>query len=527
MAHVAFTAPHYAAAEIAQKFLFQGASAVDAMISASAAISVLYPHMNSLAGDGFWLIQYPGEAPLAIDACGTAASMADIDWYKHKDCPEIPSRGGLAAVCMGGTLDGWRVARSISEAHGQKLRPLDELLSPAILFANEGVGVTHSLQTASEKVQPDLKDFADYQSVFCPGGRTLKKGDLIKNPGLGKFLGTIATDGVDSFFNGILAENLTDWLEYCGSPLRKTDFSSYRASQVKPLSVKISDATLFNLPAPTQGIASLLILAIYDILNERRPAQTEAEQIHYLVEATKQAFLIRDRELTDPSRLSPAWDSLLEPESIADLVDQVNTEQAMPWPKVSEPGDTVWMGCLDDSGCMVSFIQSVYWEFGSGLVHPDYGLVWNNRGMSFSLDREHPNSLAPNMKPFHTLNPAMAIFDDGRRLSYGTMGGEGQPQTQAAVFSRYARQGYNLGSAIARGRWLLGRTWGDQSQDLKLEEDLYSEVGADLIARGHQISQVPEKTELMGHAGAVLLNPDGSVTAATDPRSDGRAHVSE
>jgi gamma-glutamyltranspeptidase/glutathione hydrolase len=251
--------------------------------------------------------------------------------------------------------------------------------------------------------------------------------------------------------------------------------------------------------------------------------QTEGARVHLLVEAIKQAFIVRDATVTDPSRLALNWQRVLTPARIAELAAAVDPHKASPWPRVAKPGDTVWMGALDKDGCMVSFIQSVYWEFGSGLVHPEYGFHWNNRGLSFSLQRDHVNALAPGLKPFHTLNPALAIFSDGRRLSYGTMGGEGQPQTQAAVFARYHYEGLDLKTAISKGRWLLGRTWGDSNTDLKLEHDLADTAGAELTRLGHQFRTVPACNEMMGHAGAIALASDGSVDAASDPRSDGSA----
>jgi gamma-glutamyltranspeptidase/glutathione hydrolase len=272
------------------------------------------------------------------------------------------------------------------------------------------------------------------------------------------------------------------------------------------------------LPAPTQGVASLLILAIYDRLF--KPEWDEAARVHGLIEATKLAFIVRDREVADPRRLSERWDDLLNDEHIDQLAAVIN-ERALPWPQIAELGDTVWMGCVDSTGTMVSFIQSIYWEFGSGVVIPGTGLVWNNRGVGFSLERNHRNALAPGYKPFHTLNPAFALLNDGRRISYGTMGGEGQPQTQAVLLSRYLYDARSLDEAISRGRWLLGRTWGDNNHDLKMEQDLVDLLGNNLRARDHAIKAVPARSEIMGHAGAVVSFGDGSAIAASDPRSDG------
>jgi oxamate amidohydrolase len=203
------------------------------------------------------------------------------------------------------------------------------------------------------------------------------------------------------------------------------------------------------------------------------------------------------------------------------MVAAVDGEAALPWPRSGPSGDTVWMGAIDGEGRAVSFIQSLYWEFGSGVVSPATGVLWQNRGISFALSPRHPNSLAPGRLPFHTLNPALARFDDGRTMVYGTMGGEGQPQTQAAVFARYAWMGQSLQHAVTAPRWLLGRTWGAESTSLKLESRFSDDILAWLRRVGHHIELVEPFSDLMGHAGAVVAHPDGLLEGAADPRSDG------
>lgn len=511
---IAFSAPHKQAAEIGLEVLREGGSAVDAMIAAAAAITVLYPHMNSLAGDGFWLIHKPGAEPLAIDACGCAAGLASIDWYEAQGFAQIPSRGPLATVTMGGTLAGWESARSITVS----TTPLSRLLAPAIALARNGITVTKSLAAASRKVEQELAEQAEYRRVFMPDGRPLREGEIFTNSDFATTLTWLVNHGLESAYRGELAEHIASELEVQGSPLRLADLQRYRAQVVKPLSVHTRFGQCYNLPAPTQGVASLLILAIYDRLYQSE--WSEEERVHGLIEATKLAFLVRDREVADPRRLSERWNHLLSDEHI-DQLAAVVSKQALPWPQVAEPGDTVWMGCVDSQGTMVSFIQSIYWEFGSGVVVPGTGLVWNNRGVGFSLDPNHRNALAPGYKPFHTLNPALSVLNDGRRISYGTMGGEGQPQTQAALLTRYLYDGLPLGEAISRGRWLLGRTWGDNNHDLKMEQDLVDKMGENLRARGHSIKAVASHSEIMGHAGAVVSHSDGNANAASDPRSDG------
>ena len=195
----------------------------------------------------------------------------------------------------------------------------------------------------------------------------------------------------------------------------------------------------------------------------------------------------------------------------------------MPWPEANIGGDTVWLGASDSFGNTVSFIQSIYWEFGSGLILPKTGITMQNRGISFSLEQNHFNKLIPGRKPFHTIQPALAQFDDGRVMSYGTMGGEGQPQTQATIFSRYAVQNLDLQEAINQPRWLLGRTWGEETTSLKIEGRFSKETFQKLKSMGHVTEKVGDFEEIMGHAGAIVNKPNGLIEGAYDLRSDGAA----
>ncbi len=181
----------------------------------------------------------------------------------------------------------------------------------------------------------------------------------------------------------------------------------------------------------------------------------------------------------------------------------------------------MWLGVTDGAGRAVSFIQSLYWEFGSGVVGHDTGVLWQNRGASFKLDPAATNALVPGRRPFHTLNPALARLKDGRQLVYGTMGGDGQPQTQAALFTRTAMFGQTLQAAISAPRWLLGRTWGAPSVTLKLEARWPERLVAALVAAGHPIEMIEAFSDLVGHAGAIARLPTGVLEGASDPRSDG------
>jgi gamma-glutamyltranspeptidase/glutathione hydrolase len=215
-----------------------------------------------------------------------------------------------------------------------------------------------------------------------------------------------------------------------------------------------------------------------------------------------------------------AW---LEPEYLDKLSQEIDLEKAMPWGENAAPGDTTWFAVSDNEGRVVSAIQSIYHEFGSGLTLPKTGIVWQNRGCSFKLDSTHIQALKPHKKPFHTLNPAIALFDDGRVMAYGTMGGDGQPQTQAAIFSRYAYYNEDLQTCINNPRWLLGRTWGNSSQSLKLESRFDEKLIEELKAKGHDVEILGEFDSAVGHAGALVYDKSKTIKGAFDPRSDGKA----
>jgi gamma-glutamyltranspeptidase/glutathione hydrolase len=276
---------------------------------------------------------------------------------------------------------------------------------------------------------------------------------------------------------------------------------------------------VYNLPPPTQGLASLIILGVFD-----RLGCTEAEGfpfLHGLVESTKQAFWVRDRVVTDPAYMKEDPVNFLTESALSEMAGRIRPDWAAPWPAPPQGGDTVWLGVIDGQGRTVSLIQSIYWEFGSGVVLGDTGILWQNRGVSFSLADSALNILRPGRKPFHTLNPAMARLADGRVMVYGTMGGEGQPQTQAALFTRYALFGQELQAALTAPRWLLGRTWGATSTNLKLENRFDPGLVEAMRKAGHDVKIVAPFSDIMGHAGGIIRQPSGVLEGAADPRGDG------
>jgi gamma-glutamyltranspeptidase/glutathione hydrolase len=518
-------APHHLAAQSGLQVLREGGNAIEAMIAAAATIAVVYPHANGLGGDNVWLISEGGRPPMGIDACGAAAGLADIPFYAEEGYSgKLPARGPLAAITMAGAVSGWRQALGVSQTWGGRL-PLSRLFVDAIDYARHGMPISQSPWESLSAKQAELAPLTDFATVYMADGPVPMLGTLLRNPALAATFEQLAAAGLDDFYRGDLARSMARELETRGSPLRLADFERHQPLVLEPLQVTLRQGTVYGMPPPTQGAASLMIVGLFDRVAPERA--DEFDYVHRLVEATKRAFLLRERLCVDPAHATMDAAALLQPGALAERANRIDLTHAMPWPHAGDPGDTVWLGAIDGEGRAVSFIQSVYWEFGSGVLLPETGVLWHNRGTSFSLDPAHCNPLMPHRRPFHTIQPAMAFLNDGRVMPYGTMGGDGQPQTQAAIFTRHVMYGQPLQDAISAPRWLLGRTWGDEVVNLRLENRFPADVLDGLRAAGHDVQVVGAYEETMGHAGALVAYRNGPkagvIEAASDPRSDGAA----
>ncbi|HEX2113101.1 MAG TPA: gamma-glutamyltransferase family protein [Alphaproteobacteria bacterium] len=512
------TAPHHLAAQAGLRVLRDGGNAIEAMIAAAATIPVVYPHMNAIGGDGFWIVAEPGKEPIGIDACGAAGAAVTPEFYRSKGHAQIPSRGPLAANTVAGTVAGWGLAYKIAQRWSGTM-PLARLLEDAIEYAKSGAPVTVSQARFTDEKMSECLEAPGFAETFLIDGKAPAPGTRFKQPALGETLTRIAKAGPEDFYRGELARKIGADLARAGSPITADDLARHQAKEVVPLSLRLRCGTAYNMTPPTQGLASLLILGLFE-----RCGVTEADgfdYVHALVESTKLAFRMRDRHVTDPAYMTVTPQALLEAAAIDKLWRDFDRKRAAPWPAPPQKGDTIWMGAIDEQGRSASFIQSIYWEFGSAVVLRDTGILWQNRGTSFSLDPAAPQALKPGRKPFHTLNPALARLNDGRNVVYGTMGGDGQPQTQAAIFTRYALFGQSPQQAVTAPRWLLGRTWGTTVTKLRLESRHPSELVSRLEAAGHELEVLAPFTDLMGHAGLIAHHRSGLIEGATDPRGDG------
>ncbi|MCP8939736.1 gamma-glutamyltransferase [Alsobacter sp. SYSU M60028] len=520
-ASAAVAAPHSLASEAGRAVLAAGGNAVEAMVAMAAAIAVVYPHMNAVGGDGFWLVREPGGRLHGIDASGPAGALATIRRYRDKGYDAIPPRGPDAALTVAGAVGGWALALELARALGGRM-PLRDLLGAAIGHARDGSPVSASQARTTPMAFDEARQAPGFSETFLVEGALPKEGATQRNAALAATLDHLASAGLDDFYRGDVGREIAFDLDRLGAPVTRADLEAYRARLAAPLTASIPGASLHNMPPPTQGLASLMILGVFARLGVERGESFA--HVHGLVEATKRAFRVRDAVVTDPARLPADPASFLTAERLQREADAVSMTRAARFPLAWGEGDTVWMGAIDVRGTAVSYIQSIYWEYGSGCVLPRTGVLWQNRGASFSLDPSAPNPLEPGRKPFHTLNPAMAVFADGRVMPYGSMGGDGQPQFQAAIFTRHAF-GMGPAEAVDAPRWLLGRTWGSASATLKLEDRFDPSLVRALREAGHEVEVLPQAySDTLGHAGMLVRDPrTGAVAAAHDPRSDGGA----
>jgi gamma-glutamyltranspeptidase/glutathione hydrolase len=518
--------PHAATVEDGRAILAEGGNAIEAMIAMAASIAAVYPHMNHVGGDGFWLIREPSGRVRAIMGAGRAGAKATRQLYRDAGKHEIPARGPLAALTVPGAVATWMLALEAAKAQtGKGTRaklPLHVLFEAAIKHAREGYTVTRSQARLTVEKYAELETAPGFMQAFLVDGKAPEVGAKLKQAAFAATLDQLAQAGLEDFYRGDVGREIAADLERVGSPVTRADLEKFEARIAEPLSVSIGAGTLYNTPPPTQGLAALMILALFDRL---RVGKGESfEHVHGLVESTKRAFRVRDRFVTDPDKIDGNLTHFLAPEFLDSEAGKIDARKAAPWPAPEARGDTVWMGAADASGLVVSYIQSIYWEFGSGCVLPATGVLMQNRGASFSLDPKAVNTLEPGRRPFHTLNPALAALKDGRVIAYGTMGGDGQPQTQAAVFSRHILFGQPLERALAAPRWLLGRTWGSSHTNLRLESRFDGGLIDRLMSAGHDVEVLGEAySDSMGHAGAVILHPDGTLEGGHDPRADGGA----
>ncbi|HEV8307267.1 MAG TPA: gamma-glutamyltransferase, partial [Methylomirabilota bacterium] len=518
------TSPHSLASAAGVATLRGGGSAVDAAITASAVLSVVYPHMTSVGGDAFWLLYDAARREVRfLNAAGRAPAAATIEAYRARGLTEIPHRGWLSVANAPGLVAGWVMAH---QAYGR--RPLVELLTPAVEYARDGFPVTARLTRWIARTQDVLAAVPETAAIFLPAGMPPQPGQRLRVPDLARTLETIGAAGRAGFYEGAVAQEIARASRAGGGFLDAADLAATRAEWGTPLRGTYRGVTLYETPPPTQGFAALLMLGIVADDDLARLGSQSADYVHLLVEAKKVAFADRNRYLADPDAASVPTARLTDPAYARQRRTLIRADRAQAWDQVpagSLAGDTVYLAAVDGEGNAVSLIQSLYFGFGSGVVAGRTGVLLQNRGAYFSLEPAHPNALAPGKQPAHTLMASLAFEGDRLRWVFGCMGADGQPQIHVQVYSALIDFGLDLQQAIEAPRWLAGRfVLGDPRERLNLESRFPEATIADLEARGHHVTRWEPWAELAGHAHGIEVQPGtGTRMGAADPRSDGAA----
>lgn len=510
------TSPHTLATESGLAVLREGGNAIEAAITMGACLTVTYPHFTGLGGDAFMIVADAAGRVRTLSGIGQAA--AHLPDYRGT----IPMRGPGSMLTSAATVDTWGQAHAISRAECGGTMDWGALLEPAIRLARDGFPITPSQRFWLDFRADEMDAMPGVVARFLHDGKAPADGATIRQPQLAASLESIAEHGHRDFYEGRLAARIVAGLAAAGSPLTADDLAATAARVEDPLRVAYRGGELLAHRPPTQGITTLEIMGILERFDLAAVAEGSAEHYHLLVEAVKLAFIDRNRHLADPDFCDVPIDRLLSADHLSASAAAIDRSRARAWPHAYRHGDTVFLAAADRHGNAVSMLQTVYYDWGSGEAVGDTGMLWHNRGAAFSLDPSHPNVLAPGKRPFHTLNPGMYLKDGRARLLYGTQGADGQPQTLAAILTRLIDYGMDPLTALARPRFLLGRTFSDSRDTLKLEEDAGHEVFEELARRGHEISPIPTQSPLAGHPGAIAIGSEG-FSGAHDPRSDGVA----
>ena len=501
------TSPHPLATEVGAQVLQRGGTAAEAAVAMGAVLTVVMPHFCGLGGDAVWLLADREGWSTTIMGIGQAPSILP-------DLPDVlPLRGPNAMLTTACAVDSWDHALRLSATRWGGVMTADALLAPAQKLAENGFRPGASQQFWLDFRRADWPDWPGFSPLF--GAPT---GDVLRQPQLAHVLASLREDGMRSFYDGQVAQRIAQGMNEAGSALTADDLAATRSREAQPLALAYRGMTLLAPPPPTQGVTTLAIMGVLDRLQV--PLDPTA-RMHLLVEAVKQAFLDR-AEIADPDDARVDTQALLHPKRLDAKAAAICPERALVWPATVKHGDTVFFAATDAQGRCASVLQSTYFDWGSGCVIGDTGIIWHNRGASFSTDPAHPNVIASGKRPFYTLNPGIALQNGMPHLLYGTQGADGQPQTLAVLLTALIDLALSPTEALAEPRFLLGRTFSDSRDSLKIEASLGSAAISALTAIGHETAELPALSPIFGCAGAIRIDATGS-SGAHDPRGEGAA----
>ncbi|HUZ72083.1 MAG TPA: gamma-glutamyltransferase [Stellaceae bacterium] len=488
-----------------------GGNAVDAAVAAAAVLAVAEPHMTGLGGDCFAIYAPKGKAPIALNGSGRAPMRATLDWYIAHNIHVIEAESPHA-VTVPGAVDAWL---TLNADHGT--RDMAALLAPAITLAEEGCVVTP--RVAYDFAWDGTRAMRDPAAarIYAPQGRILGAGERMRNPALAETLRHIARDGRKGFYEGPVAADIIARLNQAGGLHTLEDFALQRAEYVPPITAPYRGFDVYECPPNGQGVAALMILRVlegYALAGERFGP---ADRIHLLAEATKAAYYARDALIGDPRAVAVPVAQLLSDARAQRVRDAIRLDRAgdPPFWDEAEHKDTVYLCVVDRDGNAISFINSLFDEFGCGIMAPETGVMLHSRGKMFRIEPGHPNAIAPGKRPLHTIIPALLMKDGRPVMPFGVMGGNYQAVGHAHLLSQMLDRGLDPQAALETPRSFAF------AGVLQLEPIIPRPVAEDLARRGHVIAVTAKP---LGGGQAIWIDRDkGVLVGGSDPRKDGCA----
>jgi gamma-glutamyltranspeptidase / glutathione hydrolase len=509
---------HPLAAQVGVSLLQRGGNAVDAAIGAAAAMSILEPCSNGLGSDAFCIL-WDGKKLHGLNASGRAPAAWTLEYFRKKygAAPLQPPARGWDSVTVPGAVAGWV---ELSRRFGQLA--FAELLAPAIDIAQRGYAVPIVVQEKWAAAVPDLKGFPGFAETFMPAGRAPKVGERFVFAGAARALQEIAQTRGKALYGGEIAAAAAAHAAKHGGAMRVEDFAAFSPEWVEPIGLGVYGYRLQQIPPNGQGIAALIALGILQHLDVAAHAVDSAAGQHLQIEAMKLGFADTYAHVADPVGMRRSVTQLLDPQYLKRRAALIDPNRAQVFGEGhGDTGGTIYLTAADQSGMMVSFIQSNYMGFGSGVVVPEWGLSLQNRGHAFSLDANSPNCVAPRKRPFHTIIPGFLMKDAAPQMSFGVMGGNMQPQGHLQALVRMLLYRQQPQAACDAPRWRF-----NQGLSINVEAAMPSATTLKLRELGHEIEVIQDSYQDFGAGQFIWRLGDPAVdgyVAASDPRRDGQA----
>ena len=493
-------------AQAGLQMLQKGGNAVDAALATAITLTVVEPTMNGIGSDAFAIL-WDGEQLHGLNASGRSPKAWSPEYFAGHDV--MPTHG-WDAVTVPGCVSAWV---TLSDRFGKL--PFEDLFEPAIRHARNGWIVPPIVHRSWNAATETLGGLPDFQAAFMPGGRAPHVGEVFRFEDQARTLERIAETKGEAYYRGDLAEKIAAHAKNTGGAMTEEDLGAHTIDWVEPISADYRGYTLHEIPPNGQGIAALLMLGMLENSDMSSHPVDSADSIHLQLEAMKLAFADGHRYVSDPETRDIEYSQLLDPSYLAERARLIDPKKAnTPTFGKPGPGETIYLTAADESGMMISFIQSNYMGFGSGVVVPETGISLQNRGHGFVLQDGHPNQVAGGKRPYHTIIPAFTTKDGQPVMSYGVMGGPMQPQGHAQMMIRMFDYGQNPQAACDAPRWQVFPGM------VAVESGMSADVIEDLKARGHNVEIAPDAR--FG-GGQLIYRLEDGYCGASDWRKDGQA----